>query len=319
MLGRTPAALVGESADLLYHLLVLWAAAGVSPGGCRRRAGAPRGHLRDRGEARAGKPLSRGVMAYDRNNVFARILRGEIPCKKVYEDEHVLAFEDINPREPDACSGDPQRGIRLARRVFARKAPADQIAALVRALGQIAREREVAESGYRVLAKAGPPRIRKFRIFTCTSSVAATSAECCRGADRQARPGDRVPEVRMGQALLVSARVLLTKIAERSDPAAARSVHWRRRTRPGQWRSAASGGRGGATGAETGRVASPSPFPCRTGKKRVKIFWGSRRGEKSRAIIDLCTTRGKNRRHGREAAKPSPAVWHRPDHCQYTD
>ncbi len=39
-------------------------------------------------------------MAYDRNNVFARILRGEIPCKKVYEDEHVLAFHDINPQAP---------------------------------------------------------------------------------------------------------------------------------------------------------------------------------------------------------------------------
>jgi hypothetical protein len=39
-------------------------------------------------------------MAYDRNNVFARILRGELPCTKVYEDEHVLAFRDINPQAP---------------------------------------------------------------------------------------------------------------------------------------------------------------------------------------------------------------------------
>ena len=39
-------------------------------------------------------------MPYDRNNVFARILRGEIPCNKVYEDEHVLAFHDINPLTP---------------------------------------------------------------------------------------------------------------------------------------------------------------------------------------------------------------------------
>ena len=39
-------------------------------------------------------------MAYDRNNVFARILRGEIPCTKVYEDEHVLAFRDIEPQAP---------------------------------------------------------------------------------------------------------------------------------------------------------------------------------------------------------------------------
>ena len=39
-------------------------------------------------------------MAYDPNNIFARILRGEMPCKKVYEDEHVLAFHDINPQAP---------------------------------------------------------------------------------------------------------------------------------------------------------------------------------------------------------------------------
>ena len=36
-------------------------------------------------------------MAYDSNNIFARILRGEIPCDKVYEDDHVLAFRDIRP------------------------------------------------------------------------------------------------------------------------------------------------------------------------------------------------------------------------------
>ncbi len=55
-------------------------------------------------------------MAYDRNNIFARILRGEIPCNKVYEDAHVLAFHDITPAEPDACAGDPQGRIRLVRR-----------------------------------------------------------------------------------------------------------------------------------------------------------------------------------------------------------
>ena len=38
-------------------------------------------------------------MSYDKNNIFAKILRGEIPCKKVYENEHVLAFHDINPQK----------------------------------------------------------------------------------------------------------------------------------------------------------------------------------------------------------------------------
>ena len=38
-------------------------------------------------------------MSYDKNNIFAKILRGEIPCKKVYENDHVLAFHDINPQK----------------------------------------------------------------------------------------------------------------------------------------------------------------------------------------------------------------------------
>jgi len=38
-------------------------------------------------------------MTYDKNNIFAKILRGEIPCKKIYEDEYVLAFYDINPQK----------------------------------------------------------------------------------------------------------------------------------------------------------------------------------------------------------------------------
>ena len=56
-------------------------------------------------------------MAYDPNNVFARILRGEIPCQKVYEDEHVLAFHDISPQTPTHLL-DPQGRVRLARRFF---------------------------------------------------------------------------------------------------------------------------------------------------------------------------------------------------------
>ena len=57
-------------------------------------------------------------MPYDRDNVFARILRGEIPCNKVYEDEHVLAFHDINPLTPTHILVIPKGRIRLARRFF---------------------------------------------------------------------------------------------------------------------------------------------------------------------------------------------------------
>jgi diadenosine tetraphosphate (Ap4A) HIT family hydrolase len=94
-------------------------------------------------------------MAYDRNNVFARILRGEIPCNKVYEDEHVLAFHDISPQAPNHVLVIP-KGEYVSFDDFSAKASADEIAALVRALGNIAREQGVAETGYRILANTGP-------------------------------------------------------------------------------------------------------------------------------------------------------------------
>ena len=94
-------------------------------------------------------------MAYDRNNVFARILRGEIPCKKVYEDEHVLAFHDISPQTPTHVLVIP-KGEYVSFDDFAAKASTDEIATLVRTLGNIAREQGVAETGYRILANTGP-------------------------------------------------------------------------------------------------------------------------------------------------------------------
>jgi len=93
-------------------------------------------------------------MAYDRDNVFARILRGEIPCKKVYEDEHVLAFHDVSPQSPTHVLVIP-KGEYLSLDDFSANASAAEISALVRALGHIARERGVADSGYRVLANTG--------------------------------------------------------------------------------------------------------------------------------------------------------------------
>jgi diadenosine tetraphosphate (Ap4A) HIT family hydrolase len=93
-------------------------------------------------------------MAYDRNNVFARILRGEIPCKKVYEDDHVLAFDDITARAPTHVLVIP-KGEYVSLDDFSAKASATEMAALVRALGHIARKRGVAETGYRILANIG--------------------------------------------------------------------------------------------------------------------------------------------------------------------
>jgi histidine triad (HIT) family protein len=93
-------------------------------------------------------------MAYDRSNIFARILRGEIPCKKVFEDDHVLAFHDINPQSPTHILVIP-KGEYVSWDDFAVKGSEAEIAALVRAVGRLAREAGVAETGYRVLSNHG--------------------------------------------------------------------------------------------------------------------------------------------------------------------
>jgi len=95
------------------------------------------------------------MMAYDSNNVFARIVRGEIPCKKVYEDEHVLAFHDISPQAPTHVLVIP-KGEYVSFDDFSEKASPMEIAAVFRALGRIARDQGVAETGYRILANTGP-------------------------------------------------------------------------------------------------------------------------------------------------------------------
>jgi histidine triad (HIT) family protein len=91
---------------------------------------------------------------YDEGNVFARILRGELPSKKVYEDEHVLAFHDVNPLAPTHILVIP-KGPYVSWDDFSEKASDAEIAAFVRASGRIAREAGLVEPGYRLLANSG--------------------------------------------------------------------------------------------------------------------------------------------------------------------
>ena len=91
---------------------------------------------------------------YDDANIFARILRGELPANKVYEDEHVLAFHDINPLAPTHILVIP-KGAYVSWDDFSQTASDAEIAALVRASGRIAREAGLVEAGYRVLANTG--------------------------------------------------------------------------------------------------------------------------------------------------------------------
>lgn len=93
-------------------------------------------------------------MAYDPNNIFAKILRAEIPCKKAYEDDHVLAFHDIQPQAPVHILVIP-KGAYTCMDDFTAKASAEEIAALFKALGQIARDEGLAEGGYRVISNCG--------------------------------------------------------------------------------------------------------------------------------------------------------------------
>ena len=91
---------------------------------------------------------------YDGQNIFAKILRGEIPNRTVYEDEWALAFHDINPQAPLHVLVIP-KGAYVSWDDFSANAPAEEIAGFVRAVGHVAREAGLVEPGYRLLANTG--------------------------------------------------------------------------------------------------------------------------------------------------------------------
>ncbi len=92
--------------------------------------------------------------AYDPSNIFAKILRGEIPCKKVHEDDHVLAFHDINPQAPVHVLVIP-KGPYVAIDDFGAKASAEEIKAFYAALAKITADLDLANAGFRVIANCG--------------------------------------------------------------------------------------------------------------------------------------------------------------------
>ncbi|MDR6510365.1 diadenosine tetraphosphate (Ap4A) HIT family hydrolase [Novosphingobium capsulatum] len=94
------------------------------------------------------------TLPYDDQNVFAKILRGEIPSKKVYEDDFALAFHDIAPQAPVHVLVIP-KGPYVSWDDFSAHAPADLIAGFVRAVGKVARDLGLVESGYRLLGNVG--------------------------------------------------------------------------------------------------------------------------------------------------------------------
>jgi histidine triad (HIT) family protein len=91
---------------------------------------------------------------YDDSNIFARILRGEIPSKRIYEDEHALAFHDINPQAPVHILVIP-KGRYVSWDDFSERGSAEEIAGFVRAVGKVARDMGLVGRGYRLLANIG--------------------------------------------------------------------------------------------------------------------------------------------------------------------
>jgi histidine triad (HIT) family protein len=95
-----------------------------------------------------------GLPPYDSNNIFARILRGEIPCRKVYEDDWALAFHDINPQAPTHILVIPKAPY-CSFADFSAGASAEEIAGFIRAVGKVARDLGLEDPGYRILANMG--------------------------------------------------------------------------------------------------------------------------------------------------------------------
>jgi histidine triad (HIT) family protein len=94
------------------------------------------------------------TLPYDDQNIFAKILRDEIPSKRVYEDEWAIAFHDINPQAPTHILVIP-RGPYVSWDDFSARAPDAEIAGFVRAVGKVARDAGLVAPGYRLLANTG--------------------------------------------------------------------------------------------------------------------------------------------------------------------
>jgi histidine triad (HIT) family protein len=92
---------------------------------------------------------------YDDQNIFAKILRGEIPSKRVYEDEWAIAFHDIAPIAPTHILVIPT-GPYVSWDDFSAKASAEEIIGFVRAVGKVARDLRLVAPGYRLLTNVGP-------------------------------------------------------------------------------------------------------------------------------------------------------------------
>lgn len=91
---------------------------------------------------------------YDSNNVFARILRGEIPCNKVFENNYALAFHDVSPQAPVHVLVIP-KGAYVSIADFSQKAQAEEQAEFFAAVSAVIKKLELEDSGFRTIANTG--------------------------------------------------------------------------------------------------------------------------------------------------------------------
>ncbi len=106
---------------------------------------------------------------YDDQNIFARILQGELPCTKVYEDEWAFAFHDINPQAPIHILVVP-RGPYVSWDDFTEKGSDAEISGFIRAVGKIARDQGLVAPGYRLIANTGfhsHQEVPHFHVHIC--------------------------------------------------------------------------------------------------------------------------------------------------------
>ena len=94
------------------------------------------------------------TLPYDDQNIFAKILRGEIPATRLYEDDFAIAFPDINPQSPTHILVIP-KGAYVSWDDFSAHASDAEITGFVRAVGKVARDAGLVASGYRLLANTG--------------------------------------------------------------------------------------------------------------------------------------------------------------------
>ena len=93
-------------------------------------------------------------MSYDENNIFAKILRGEIPCKKIYEDNYVLSFHDINPQKKIHALVIP-KGKYVDLDDFSKNASPNEMVGLIKGISLVAKKLGISVDvgkGYRTLA-----------------------------------------------------------------------------------------------------------------------------------------------------------------------